>query len=816
VRARRRLRAGLGQAVAGAPLYRLLPPGGARAYAGLRYHRDRTDQQQVRDELGTPERVRNLAVALAAARQAIRQGHDDLANGLLSAAGARFPDAAGVELVRADLAGFLGDGEAALRHADRARALDPSSAAAATRAVHERLLLGTPDAGVQAVEAVARFPRSLGLLWTAGKGCHDEEQYRRLLASWRAAARPRDLARCVPPLATAAARSGLVTEAVGLHLEALLTSAGGQGAPRALTEPRLAGRGAWRAIEDLTAALDAGGVPFFFAAGTALGLVREGRPLDLDGDIDVGVMAADFDRPALLELFRAHPAFALDVDHPGTEKIRVKHRGGSPIDVFRFYEEDDRIWHDGVFVRWWNTPFSVERRPAGAAAFPVPADADRYLTESYDDWRVPEPGFDAFVDAPNLELTWPAYLDLHRVRRAYRSLSTGALRAGLDELARLDDATLVPALDAAGAREDTVVGGPPLPSTGPAADVDLALELARHLRSRGHRDVAVGSTIRAIEAGGWERRRLWAELLSLMTRPEHYATLRSLWLAAPAACRSDVSIMRTVARAACIAGQHDEGRALLRAAIVEAARQRQVWRQPPSALVRRVGGRVMRSVPLPADRQRPSFEDEAREALVDLQRQLEPLGVRPFLISGTLLGYVRERDFIPWDKDVDLGIFSESLPTAELEAAVETWPRFTVKRLDWTNRLRIDHDNGVKIDLFPHYPDGPDRVWHDGTATRWWNTPFGLETVTFLGIEQAVPDDPERYLDENYGDWRTPDPSFDARLDAPNREITDRPYFDSLQYFALLDAVLRGDERKERRYAGLLRELGEGRWLDEL
>jgi hypothetical protein len=274
--------------------------------------------------------------------------------------------------------------------------------------------------------------------------------------------------------------------------------------------------------------------------------------------------------------------------------------------------------------------------------------------------------------------------------------------------------------------------------------------------------------------------------------------------------------MRTVARAACIAGQHDEGRALLRAAIVEAARQRQVWRQPPSALVRRVGGRVMRSVPLPADRQRPSFEDEAREALVDLQRQLEPLGVRPFLISGTLLGYVRERDFIPWDKDVDLGIFSESLPTAELEAAVETWPRFTVKRLDWTNRLRIDHDNGVKIDLFPHYPDGPDRVWHDGTATRWWNTPFGLETVTFLGIEQAVPDDPERYLDENYGDWRTPDPSFDARLDAPNREITDRPYFDSLQYFALLDAVLRGDERKERRYAGLLRELGEGRWLDEL
>jgi tetratricopeptide (TPR) repeat protein len=812
VSVRRRLRARAGRAVGSAPLYRLLPPGAARTYAGLRYHRDAGGPELALERIGTPERVRSLPVALAAARQAVRQGYDDLARQLLAAAEERHQPVAGIELVRADLAAFLGDEVAALDHADRARALDPSAAAAAARAVRLRLLLATPQAADEALEAVARFPRSAAVLWAAAKGTHDPEQYRRLIGAWRAASRPADLAGQVPALATAAARAGLLTEAIALHLEALLTSPGGRGSPRSLAEPRLAGRGAWRAIEDLTDALDGGGVPFFFAAGTALGLVREGRPLDLDGDIDVGIHAEDFDRDALLELFRAHPAFALDVDHPGTEKVRLRHRGGSPVDVFRFYEDGGRVWHDGVFVRWWNSPFRVERRPVGTAAFPVPADAERYLTENYGDWRVPEPGFDAFVDAPNLELTWPDYLDLHRVRRAYRSLSAGQVAAGFADLAAIDDAVVLAALEVPGERVDA---GAPRPATGPAEGTDLALGLARHLHGRGQRDAAVDALVRAVRAGGWERPHLWADLLHLMARPDDYATLRSLWLSGPASCRSNVAIMRTVARAACVAGEHDEGRALLRAAIVAAARDRRLVGRPPSLVARRAAGTVKRAV-LARARPRPSFEQDARQALSDLHDELHPLGVRPFLISGTLLGYVRDGDVIPWDKDIDLGVFSEQIASTELEAAVASWPRFTAKRLDWTNRLRIDHANGVKIDVFPHYPEGPDRVWHDGTATRWWNTPFGVRTVSFLGLDQAVPDNPERYLDENYGDWRTPDPYFDARLDAPNREITDRPYFDSLQYFALLAAVLAGDERKQQRYTALLRALGEGAWLERL
>src|SRR6185436_17431193 len=83
----------------------------------------------------------------------------------------------------------------------------------------------------------------------------------------------------------------------------------------ALSNTRLGGLGASAAIDDLCRVFDSAGVPFFFAAGTALGLVREGRPLGDDGDIDVGVLAEDWNRDVLVDAFTRDPRFDLDL-HP--------------------------------------------------------------------------------------------------------------------------------------------------------------------------------------------------------------------------------------------------------------------------------------------------------------------------------------------------------------------------------------------------------------------------------------------------------------------------------------------------------------------
>lgn len=352
-----------------------------------------------------------------------------------------------------------------------------------------------------------------------------------------------------------------------------------------------------------------------------------------------------------------------------------------------------------------------------------------------------------------------------------------------------------------------------LPAT--VCDSREVLRLAREERANGCYAKPRETLETAIRGGSWTRGALWWELVSLMTVPEHYDTIRQLWLDSPEQCRANLSLLRAVARAACMAGEHDECRVLLRRAILLASSRKR------SRLKLRARGRRLAKRLLAANSAKfsgPSsapFDECAAHALRDLDAATQELGVRTFLISGTLLGFVRDNAIIQWDKDIDLGVMTEECPD-DIEAFFNAQSSFNVRRVDLSSdRLRINHENGVWIDLFPHYLAGGLR-WHDGTATRWWNTPFELERIEFLGVDHYIPEAPERYLDENYGDWRTPDPYFDARIDAPNAEVTDQDQFDSLLYFSLFNAVVKGKERMRERYVEYLRNLGEGEWLNRI
>ncbi|WP_460543460.1 LicD family protein [Glycomyces halotolerans] len=340
------------------------------------------------------------------------------------------------------------------------------------------------------------------------------------------------------------------------------------------------------------------------------------------------------------------------------------------------------------------------------------------------------------------------------------------------------------------------------------------MALSRSLRSAGDRTAAEAVLADSLRAGLWGYQRLWSELWALMERPEDYGVIRELWLASPRRCHKRIPLLRTVARAASVAGEHDEARALLRKAIViQAARTRRL-RSRLNRIRRKALGKVggLLSRPNPE-----AFEHRAQVALAALDEEFARIGVRTFLISGTLLGLVRESKFIGWDKDIDLGFFTSEIDTDDLQSAFERSEWFHVRRLDFnTDRLRVNHVNGMMVDIFPHYEDADGRIWHDGTATRWANAPFELRRAEFLGRSVFVPDPPEQYLDENYGDWRTPDPDFDARLDAPNAEVTDQRFLDTLLYFSLLDAVNKRAVHKRDRYRALLRDLGEQGWLDRI
>lgn len=420
------------------PIYRILPSGALRTCGALLYHAEHSSQDRVvavSRSLGAIPTGR-LALAVVAAKAAFRTGQDDLVEPAVAKLEQRFPEAAEPHVLRSDLHAYSGRYEEAHASAERARIVEPSFAPATARVVRLGYLVRDRDqADEVAATAVARFPWHQEVLWAVCKACDSPQQYARIKSAWSGRARqPADLARVVRPLSLAAARSGEIGTAIELYRQVWVALHGRRPQGGRVKDIRLGSRGAGVAIADIQAALDDAGVPFFFAAGTALGLVREGHPLSGDSDIDVGIFEADWDRGALLDLFTRHPRFDLDL-HPQTQKISLKHRGGSPVDIFPFYQEDGRLWHDGVFVRWHNSPFQVRRREIRGRRTPLPDDVERYLTENYGDWRKPNPTFDAFTDdSPNMEVTWPEYHRLHLVRRAYIKLSSGDVGGARHEL----------------------------------------------------------------------------------------------------------------------------------------------------------------------------------------------------------------------------------------------------------------------------------------------------------------------------------------------------------------------------------------------
>jgi len=171
--------------------------------------------------------------------------------------------------------------------------------------------------------------------------------------------------------------------------------------------------------------------------------------------------------------------------------------------------------------------------------------------------------------------------------------------------------------------------------------------------------------------------------------------------------------------------------------------------------------------------------EEAKAALTALRI----LPMRWYIISGTFLGSVREGTFLPHDYDVDIGIHSEDFSEKSfLETILKAENLTLVNTSEYSHMTKVGdilegtsipalyrlmHSSGIEIDVFIHYLDNNKR-WHGSTKHRWDNTDFLLDKTAIAGMTVWGPADADRYLTENYGDWRTPVTSFDCSTGTPN------------------------------------------------
>lgn len=138
---------------------------------------------------------------------------------------------------------------------------------------------------------------------------------------------------------------------------------------------------------------------------------------------------------------------------------------------------------------------------------------------------------------------------------------------------------------------------------------------------------------------------------------------------------------------------------------------------------------------------------EAMTALIKVKECLDSLGVRWTLLYGTFLGAYREKDFISWDFDIDVG----ALPEDEYKTPA------IIKQLQEKGFKVGSHDKFIQFYykgvpghiMFTTYSKGPRRLW-ENIRNRMPDM-YEIKGHTFPG-----PTTPEVYLKILYGNWKIP------------------------------------------------------------
>lgn len=174
-----------------------------------------------------------------------------------------------------------------------------------------------------------------------------------------------------------------------------------------------------QALSDLAQIFRANDLKMFLVSGTLLGYEREGKLLDHDKDIDIGVIGWENQYAICLAiqqsgLFTVEPKF---LKGARAYYIPVVHNlTGICIDMFIYYPQDGMLvtgvdFFFGYRQTFAFTPFDLKPVNFLGVDMYVPGDTPRNLEENFGNWRVPDASYISHLESPStMDKGGPAFM----------------------------------------------------------------------------------------------------------------------------------------------------------------------------------------------------------------------------------------------------------------------------------------------------------------------------------------------------------------------------------------------------------------------
>lgn len=153
-------------------------------------------------------------------------------------------------------------------------------------------------------------------------------------------------------------------------------------------------------------------------------------------------------------------------------------------------------------------------------------------------------------------------------------------------------------------------------------------------------------------------------------------------------------------------------------------------------------------------------------------------GVQYWLEGGSLLGAARYGDIIPWDYDVDIGIYQHEIKKCSYLVEAEKQSKAGKKYVDeegytWEKategeffRIQYSERNHLHVDIFPFYErDGimTKRTWFEShKQDREFPDHYlkPLEIIDFIGVKASAPNHVREFLEFKFGKGVIENPQY--------------------------------------------------------